>query len=169
MPGGVTVIIEAKLDVRDSASWDTLDKAIGRLGGTSAVNATVNATAAALEGQAAAAVAAANAMSPGESDDDESTHGKHTAYSQTIQHSFHAAQPRGVKQCGVYSVGLYACKTAQMLSKFLYTAHLHHLQMMNLTLPCKWCSSRRRVTQGEEGWPAAAAAQLCGQAHAQPG
>ena len=67
--GGLTVIIEAKLEVRDSASWDTLDKAIDRLGGTSAVHAT-----AAMEGQAAAAAAAAaDALSPGESDEEEST------------------------------------------------------------------------------------------------
>ena len=73
--GGLTVIIEAKLDVRDSASWDTLDKAIDRLGGTSAVNAaaaSVNGSAA-----AAAAAAAADVVSPGESDDDESTTGEH--------------------------------------------------------------------------------------------
>ena len=63
------MVIEAKLEVRDSASWDTLDKAIDRLGGTSAVNAT-----AAMEGQAAAAAAAAaDALSPGESDDEEGT------------------------------------------------------------------------------------------------
>ena len=63
------MVIEAKLEVRDSASWDTLDKAIDRLGGTSAVHAT-----AAMEGQAAAAaVAAADALSPGESDEEEST------------------------------------------------------------------------------------------------
>ena len=55
--------------MRDSASWDTLDKAIDRLGGTSAVHATV-----AMEGQAAAAAAAAaDALSPGESDEEEST------------------------------------------------------------------------------------------------
>ena len=63
------MVIEAKLEVRDSASWDTLDKAIDRLGGTSAVHAT-----AAMEGQAAAAAAAAaDALSPGESDEEEST------------------------------------------------------------------------------------------------
>lgn len=67
--GGVTVIIEAKLDVRDSASWDTLDKAIGRLGGTNATNA----AAAALNGTSAVAAAAAHIVSPGDSDDDEST------------------------------------------------------------------------------------------------
>ena len=64
------MVIEAKLEVRDSASWDTLDRAIDRLGGTSAVHA----TAAAMEGQAAAtAAAAADALSPGESDEEEST------------------------------------------------------------------------------------------------
>ena len=62
------MVIEAKLEVRDSASWDTLDKAIDRLGGTSAVNAT-----AAMESQAAvAAAAAADALSPGDSDEEES-------------------------------------------------------------------------------------------------
>lgn len=62
--------------MRDSASWDTLDKAIDRLGGTSAVNAaaaSVNCSA------AAAAAAAADVVSPGESDDDESTAGEHDA------------------------------------------------------------------------------------------
>ena len=55
--------------MRDSASWDTLDKAIDRLGGTSAVNA-----AAAVNGSAAVVAAvAADVVSPGESDDDEST------------------------------------------------------------------------------------------------
>jgi hypothetical protein len=54
--------------VRDSASWDTLDKAIDRLGGAHAANATA---AAAVNGQVAAAAAAANAMSPGDSDEDE--------------------------------------------------------------------------------------------------
>ena len=54
--------------MRDSASWDTLDKAIGRLGGTGAGNA----TAATINGAAAvAALAAAHVVSPGESDEDE--------------------------------------------------------------------------------------------------
>ena len=71
--GGVTVIIEAKLDVRDSASWDTLDKAIDRLGGTNATNA----TAAAIDGTSAVAAVAAHVVSPGDSDDDESTGERH--------------------------------------------------------------------------------------------
>ena len=71
--GGLTVVIEAKLDVRDSASWDTLDKAIGRLGGTGAGNA---AAAAVNGGAAVAAVAAADVLSPGESDDNEEDTGE---------------------------------------------------------------------------------------------
>lgn len=57
------VIIEAKLELRDSTSWDTLDRAIKRVGG---------ATSAVLEGSVKAAGASASAaLLPGDSDDED--------------------------------------------------------------------------------------------------
>ena len=66
-PGGLVVIVEAKLELRDSASWDTLDRAIKRVGGVAA---------AAIEGHdkgVPTATAPSEALSPRDSDDDDST------------------------------------------------------------------------------------------------
>ncbi|CAL8462381.1 g1914 [Coccomyxa elongata] len=65
--GGLVVIVEAKLELRDSASWDTLDRAIKRVGGVAA---------AAVEGNGKGvptAATASKALSPRDSDDDDST------------------------------------------------------------------------------------------------
>ncbi|BDA46238.1 probable testis-expressed protein 2 [Coccomyxa sp. Obi] len=65
--GGLVVIVEAKLELRDSASWDTLDRAIKRVGGVAA---------AAVEGNGKGvptATTASEAQSPRDSDDDDST------------------------------------------------------------------------------------------------
>lgn len=67
--GGLVVIVEAKLELRESASWDTLDRAIKRVGGVAA---------AAVEGNGKGvptATTAFEALSPRDSDDDESTGG----------------------------------------------------------------------------------------------
>lgn len=63
------MIVEAKLELRDSASWDTLDRAIKRVGGVAA---------AAVEGNGKGvptATATSEALSPRDSDDDDSTGG----------------------------------------------------------------------------------------------
>lgn len=67
--GGLTVIIEARIDLRDSTGWDTLDRAITRLGGAASVaGAAADAGAAAATAAAAAAV---SAVSPADSDDED--------------------------------------------------------------------------------------------------
>ncbi len=70
--GGLVVIIEAKVELRDSAGWDTLDRAITRLGGVA--SAAVEAGASAAAAAAVATVSGADAagvMSPGDSEDDD--------------------------------------------------------------------------------------------------
>lgn len=61
------VIVDAKLELRDSTSWDTLDRAIKRVGGVAA---------AAVEGNGkgvSTAAHAPDALSPRDSDDEDST------------------------------------------------------------------------------------------------
>jgi hypothetical protein len=74
--GGLTVIIEARVDLRDSTGWDTLDRAITRLGGAAAGAAGAAADAgAAAAATAAAAAAAASAVSPADSDEEDTAGG----------------------------------------------------------------------------------------------
>lgn len=66
------VIVEAKLELRDSTSWDTLDRAIKRVGGAAAAAVECSAKGT-LPATTAASAAASATLSPGESDDDDST------------------------------------------------------------------------------------------------
>ncbi len=62
------VIVDAKLELRDSTSWDTLDRAIKRVGGVAAAVVEGNG-----KGVPAAAAHAPDALSPRDSDDEDST------------------------------------------------------------------------------------------------
>ena len=69
------MIIEARIDLRDSTSWDTLDRAITRLGGAAAGNAAGAVASAAAEASSVAAsvaaAAAASAEVAADSDDED--------------------------------------------------------------------------------------------------